>query len=517
MNKTYNINLNGQAFCIDETAYLQLQNYIEALEKHYLSEEDGKEIMADIESRIAELFHEFLNQSHKEVISQTEIAQIIQIMGTLNDIIDEDTNGNTQYTTTVKRILYRDPEHATLGGVASGLATYIDIPRSVVRLLFILLTFAFGITILFYIILWIIIPKAVTPKQKMEMKGEKINVSNIEKNIRDTYNNVKKKSKLNKLLLQIEQTFATIFNLIGDIISRIGKVILFLLSIGGLIIGIFALSTIVWVIITTALDSPEHYLSFAKQITYPISIWIIYLLIFLLLGIPFGLLSYLSATHLCNWHKGRGPIFIYCTIIWGLTLFISLTILGFQLCRFSNHSYYENVIPVNHNDTIRMLNIKFNNFPSTQKHFSSIPYIGYLDNYLIIADSNSLSTKTKTYFTPNIRFKQAKNSILKIIIKQESRGLTKTEALNHATNIEYQYNLKNDTLHLNNYFNIQSPQWHFEEVNITIMLPEGYPVNLIDPPYQSISFHSLKNQQKFLSNKNKNQHYLMKEEKLIEI
>ncbi len=74
MNKTYHINLNGQAFCIDEDVYAQLQNYIDTLEKYYLTEEDGKEIMSDIESRIAELLHEFLEQSHKEVVSQAEIA-----------------------------------------------------------------------------------------------------------------------------------------------------------------------------------------------------------------------------------------------------------------------------------------------------------------------------------------------------------------------------------------------------------------------------------------------------------
>ena len=54
MKKTYNINLNGQVFCIDDDACLKLQSYIDTLESHYLKEEDGREIMADIESRITE-------------------------------------------------------------------------------------------------------------------------------------------------------------------------------------------------------------------------------------------------------------------------------------------------------------------------------------------------------------------------------------------------------------------------------------------------------------------------------
>lgn len=60
MKKTYNINLNGQVFCIDDDACLKLQSYIDTLESHYLKEEDGREIMADIESRIAELLKEAL-------------------------------------------------------------------------------------------------------------------------------------------------------------------------------------------------------------------------------------------------------------------------------------------------------------------------------------------------------------------------------------------------------------------------------------------------------------------------
>ena len=64
MKKTYNINLNGQVFCIDDDACLKLQSYIDTLESHYLKEEDGREIMADIESRIAELLKEALGGTY---------------------------------------------------------------------------------------------------------------------------------------------------------------------------------------------------------------------------------------------------------------------------------------------------------------------------------------------------------------------------------------------------------------------------------------------------------------------
>lgn len=193
MKKTFNINLNGQAFCIDDDACAKLQVYIETLEKHYLTETDGKEIMADIESRIAELLQGFLQKAHKQVVSLPEIEQVIETMGTPEVIIDEDTQESTMPREEVKRKLYRDPEHRVLGGVASGLATYFDINIAWFRVAFIVLALFYGITVVIYIILWIAIPKAVTARQKLEMKGKKITVSNIEKNIRDTCKNVKDK------------------------------------------------------------------------------------------------------------------------------------------------------------------------------------------------------------------------------------------------------------------------------------------------------------------------------------
>ena len=173
MKKTYNINLNGQVFCIDDDACLKLQSYIDTLESHYLKEEDGREIMADIESRIAELLKEALGKGYKQVVTMEDIDQIIRIMGSPDVIIDEDTDKSTE---PIKRKLYRDTDESVLGGVASGIAAYFDISVVWIRIAFVLLAFFYGVTILVYIILWIATPAAVTARQKMEMKGEKINV-----------------------------------------------------------------------------------------------------------------------------------------------------------------------------------------------------------------------------------------------------------------------------------------------------------------------------------------------------
>jgi len=63
----------------------------------------------------------------------------------------------------IKR-LYRSGKEKVLGGVCGGVAEYFNIDPIIVRLLWILSIFLWGIGIIFYIIAWIIIPK--NPKHK---------------------------------------------------------------------------------------------------------------------------------------------------------------------------------------------------------------------------------------------------------------------------------------------------------------------------------------------------------------
>ena len=112
MNKTISINLGGYFFHIDEDAYQKLTRYFDAV-KRSLSYEGRDEIVKDIESRIAELFQERL-QNEKQVVGIKEIDEVISIMGQPEDYkIDEDSSSNfnadyssRSYSNTRK--LYRD-------------------------------------------------------------------------------------------------------------------------------------------------------------------------------------------------------------------------------------------------------------------------------------------------------------------------------------------------------------------------------------------------------------------------
>ncbi|MEY3600023.1 MAG: hypothetical protein RLZZ463_800 [Bacteroidota bacterium] len=139
MNKTININLGGLVFYIDEDAYQQLKNYLGAIERSLSSSEGKEEIIADIESRIAELFNEKL-KDNKQVINQQDVHSVIQVMGEPEDYrVDEEVFGGDEKqskSNASSRKLYRDTDNKMLAGVSAGLGHYLGINNNWIRLLF---------------------------------------------------------------------------------------------------------------------------------------------------------------------------------------------------------------------------------------------------------------------------------------------------------------------------------------------------------------------------------------------
>jgi len=167
MKKIININLSGRVIPIEDSAYEKLQAYIESLRRYFIHEEGRDEIINDIESRIAELMNEKIRKGANSV-TDADVEEIISSMGRVEDF--EKTDAESEKTTTqasatsegpfVKKRgrLYRNNTDKILGGVASGLANYLDIDPAVMRILMLLFVFTAGFGILLYIILWIVLP-----------------------------------------------------------------------------------------------------------------------------------------------------------------------------------------------------------------------------------------------------------------------------------------------------------------------------------------------------------------------
>lgn len=191
MKRNITINFHGILYSIDEDAYQLLNNYIENIKRYFSKKEDGDEIANDIECRISELLAE-MKRGGANVVTIENVQEIIKRVGSPEEV-DEDTDSETRHDGETKgyshlheylhslgkRHLYRDTENSIAGGVLSGMSCFLGIDAVWLRLAAILLTFTYAIGFIVYLVLWIIVPPAVTTEEKLKMHGKEVNISNI--------------------------------------------------------------------------------------------------------------------------------------------------------------------------------------------------------------------------------------------------------------------------------------------------------------------------------------------------
>jgi phage shock protein PspC (stress-responsive transcriptional regulator) len=195
MKITVSINLGGYSFNIDEDAYAELKMYLKNLELHFAREESSSEILSDIETRMAELFRTKLT-NYKQVINIEDVRQAISILGTPEDISDNNgPSARDKFSSPGYHRLYRDPDHRVIGGVCAGMAAYWDLEIWLVRLIFFILAMM-GVGILVYLILYIVLPEAKTTAEKIEMRGNPVNIHNIKDSVKKEFDTVRKNMKL---------------------------------------------------------------------------------------------------------------------------------------------------------------------------------------------------------------------------------------------------------------------------------------------------------------------------------
>lgn len=227
MKKNIQINLYGTIYNIDEDAYALLQEYLESMKRYFSRQDGGEEIADDIEHRVAELLWE-KKQLGVEAIDYVIIKEIIKKIGNPAEIDSRESDGDESKEETAQeeqqqnkstfetltddanaaynrfkghfgdRHLYREPRHKLLGGVCGGLATYLGWGDAVFyRIVFILLSLFTNISgVIPYLIMWIIVPEARTPEDRLRQRGieptpENINEELLHGNAANAaYNNV---------------------------------------------------------------------------------------------------------------------------------------------------------------------------------------------------------------------------------------------------------------------------------------------------------------------------------------
>lgn len=202
MNKTVTINISGIIFHIEEDAFEKLSKYLSTIKGYFSKTDGGNEIMSDIEARIAEML-QGKTSAVKQVVLMADVDAVIDAMGKPEEFgeghessaKEEEQDDNNYDTTNVKKRLYRDQDNKAIGGVCSGIAAYFDVDIVWIRLAMFLLIFFGGVSLWVYIILWIVIPEAKTTTEKLAMRGEKIDINNISKTVKEEAEQLKQRAK----------------------------------------------------------------------------------------------------------------------------------------------------------------------------------------------------------------------------------------------------------------------------------------------------------------------------------
>lgn len=213
MQRIIQINIAGRILPIEEDAYIILKEYITSLQRQF-SGDDSKEIIEDIENRIAELFSIRL-QGGSAAIDRADVQKVIDTLGAAADLHDGPRPGNTQgssgsssytysnaqrgptqqYPYSHDRLL-RDPYNKVFGGVCSGIAHYFDIDPVMIRLIMVVLFLTFGIGFITYIIAWAVIPAAKSPQELYNMNnGNPVTFHDITKNVESELQDLKRRGE----------------------------------------------------------------------------------------------------------------------------------------------------------------------------------------------------------------------------------------------------------------------------------------------------------------------------------
>ncbi|MGM1056210.1 MAG: PspC domain-containing protein [Bacteroidota bacterium] len=474
MNKTVNINLAGIFFHIDEDAFIKLQHYLDAIKRSLSNAQGREEILADIEARIAELFSE-KTKTDRQVISIREVEEVIAIMGQpedymLDEEIFEDEPTYARSKTSGKQ-LFRDTDHSYVGGVSSGLGHYLGIQTIWVRLLWIILTLASsGAFILIYIALWIFVPEAKTTADKLSMRGEAVNITNIERKIREGFDDVSGKVRS----VDYEKYGNQAKTGASSAAKGVGSGILFLLNIFVKLIGILILliagTTLIGLFIALftvgtfgIIDAP--WTDYIEMAGIGAPLWAISLLTFFAVGIPFFFLFILGLKILVRKLKSIGtPAKLVLLGLWLLSI-IGLAVLGVKQATqraFEGEVVITEVLPITPKDTL-YLAMKFN------PDYSSGAY--KTDLKLKYDEEGN-----KIMYSTDVRLvvKSTRDSTGRIEIIKSADGSDYKDAKQRAENIKYSTTFLGNELFLNSYFTANlNDHYRDQEVRVVVYLPEG--------------------------------------------
>jgi len=485
MKKTLQIHMGGRHFIIDEDAYQQLSSYIESLKKHFVNDGDtGREIVEDIEQRIAELLENKIING-RQAVTLEDVKETIHTLGNIEDFVFnvQEVNHETYQDRKTHRRLYRDPDNYYLGGVASGLSEYFDIDPLWIRLAFVAALFLKGIGVLIYLILWLVVPKARSRADKLQMKGKPVNLSTIQETVNEEIEKARTSghSSANN---QARSTLEGIMRTIGLVIVAMFKFGLAALGVLFLIIGSVFLAVLIMLVMgfTNVLEHftlwngfylPQFHDFFANSTQYYAAV-IAFLVLVL---IPIATLIYGGVKILFHIRSRHPVLRAFLLTSWILALILLITLLITNVSNSpieASGAETTEIIPVKSTTMIIDTYDNLDNRSLTHYHI-----FGHRFNYSSWNDA--------LYKEARFRIAASDDSEIHVNVHKKLKNVDMDHAYRYLSRVDYNWLQRDSLIRLDRYFNTDEDDfWMFAEVDVEILIPTGQKVMLTDALCESL-------------------------------
>ncbi len=498
MNKTVTINISGIIFHIEEDAFDKLSKYLGTIKGYFSKTDGGSEIMSDIEARIAEML-QGKTSAIKQVVLMADVDSVIETMGKPEEFAEgagetSSNNEEEEYTTTtegVKKRLFRDPDHKAVGGVCSGIAAYFDIDMIWVRLAMFLLVFFGGLSLWVYIILWIVIPEAKTTADKLAMKGEKIDINNISKTVKEEAQQFKKRAEKfgSELRDQHGNVPKNFFEKVADFIKDFlilftkffARIIGLILLIFGVMFMLGLISSVFGFSIVGANTELNDWINlfFMERSHYTLGL----IGICLFFGIPFIMMIYGGVKLLFKIHYSNRWLNISAGIFWLIGL-ITVLFVGISTGQdFNEVGKVKEPVQLNiTRDTLHLsladskelyehLNVKEEDLEDYDSHGNHRTRRGGHSDDYIVAKAND---KKFIIGFAKLNILPASGDRFEMYVIKKARGTDKRAAVERAKNIDYKLNATDSTIKFNEIFTVTANEkFRMQEIDVILKVPRG--------------------------------------------
>ncbi|MFO7369926.1 MAG: PspC domain-containing protein [Bacteroidales bacterium] len=478
MKKTVQIHIGGRHFQIDEDAYSKLNHYLEALKAHFKAEgETGREIVEDIELRIAELLENKLGNS-KQSVTLDDVTETIGILGKVEDFsyADESADSKEDYHHDRKdyRRFYRDPDNRYLGGVSSGLGEYFDVDPLWIRLAFICLIFAKGVGILIYAILWIVVPKARTTTEKLQMRGRPVNLSTIKDTVNAEYEKVRSNVQGFSNSTSADRTRNALENAmraIGVVIIAVFKFVIGAVGIFFLVIGSVFLAGLIMAILGftnffghfqfwDGWNIPDYAAAFSVSGQY----YLVIISLIVLVLIPVAALIYGGIKIIFGIRSNHRVLRAFLLTAWilALILFVTLVMLNVPKNAVKATSSQSTVIETAGINTV-FLNTKDNTEHRKITHYR---VMGLQFHY---SDWDDM-----LYNRSELTLERSSDDKMHLTVSRNIRNIGMKHSERYFDRIDYNWSLNDSSVMLDEFFSTDDDDfWMFPDVELKLRIPEG--------------------------------------------